>query len=232
MHLCDHKNTKDFINNMNENNIKQCDDPRHWQKWKHVAKEARCQKQKCDLKEKELDLLSKLLNRLSEQIDTKAGETSSKLGAKPASHVETNKSRSKGEANLYTHFIVNYFFKKIINHSLNLLEGNLLFSLVPTIEFIISLNDIDIKESLLDKKIQELFYQAKNQSEEMIVKSINENNENDYTSYHLYNLMISNQMSIVNQLEEIITFYQHLDKEEQSKTPLIGMIKLSNLDNN
>lgn len=41
MHLCDHKNTKDFINNMNENNIKQCDDPRHWQKWKHVAKEAR-----------------------------------------------------------------------------------------------------------------------------------------------------------------------------------------------
>ena len=197
--------------------------------------EARCQKQECDLKEKELDLLSKLLNRLSEQIDNKAGETSSKLGAKSASHGETNKSRSKGEANLYTYFIVNYFFKKIINHSLNLLEGNLLFSLVPTIEFIISLNDIDIKESLLDKKIQELFYQAKNQSEDMIVKSINENNENnenDYTPYHLYNLMISNQMSIVNQLEEIITFYQHLDKEEQSKTPLIGMIKLSNLDNN
>ena len=82
------------------------------------------------------------------------------------------------------------------------------------------------------QKIQELFYQAKNQSEDMIAKSINENNENDYTSYHLYNLMIYNQMSIVNQLEEIITFYQHLDKEEQSKTPLIGMIKLSNLDNN
>ena len=49
-----------------------------------VKMEARCQKQECDLKEKELDLLSKLLNRLSEQIDTKAVETSSKLGAKPA----------------------------------------------------------------------------------------------------------------------------------------------------
>lgn len=30
MHLCDHKNTKDFINNINENNTKQCDDPRHF----------------------------------------------------------------------------------------------------------------------------------------------------------------------------------------------------------
>jgi hypothetical protein len=65
--------------------------------------EARCQKQECDLKE---ILLSKLLNRLSEQLGTKAVETSNKLGVKPA------KSRSK--ANPYTHFIVNYFLRKLL----------------------------------------------------------------------------------------------------------------------
>ena len=65
----------------------------------------------------------------------------------------------------------------------------------------------------------------------MIARKINENDGNDYTSYNLYSLIISNQTQLPIIMKEIITFYHSLDKEEQSKMPLIGMIKLSNLDN-
>lgn len=172
-----------------------------------------CKKQEYELKEKELDLLSKLLNSLTEKLKN-----------------EKQSSPSHEENNPYANFIMNYVFRKI-NHPLDLLEGNFLFSLVPAIEFIIALSDINIKEPLLDQKIQELFYQIKNQSKEMIARYNNENNRNDYTSYNLYSLIISNQTQLPIIMKEIITFYHSLDKEEQSKTPLIGMVNLSNLDN-
>ena len=109
-------------------------------------------------------------------------------------------------------FIINYFFKKF-NNPLDLLEGDFLFSFIPAIEFIISLNNIDIKEPLIEQKIQDLFFQIKSKSEEMFVRSINENSGSDYTKYTSYNIMLSNQIYIVKRLEEIIAYYHSLGKK-------------------
>ena len=64
----------------------------------------------------------------------------------------------------------------------------------------------------------------------MFVRSINENSGSDYTKYTSYNIMLSNQIYIVKRLEEIIAYYHSLGKKEQSKTPLIKMIKLDELE--
>ena len=93
----------------------------------------------------------------------------------------------------------------------------------------ILLNNIDIQDdndSLLDQKIQELFNQIKNKlKDEMIKSGLDENKECDY------NLIVFNQLLIVKQLERIIAFYKSLNKQEQSNTPLIKIIKLSMLQN-
>ncbi len=90
------------------------------------------------------------------------------------------------------------------------------------------MNDIDIqddKEPLLDQKIQELFNQIKNKlKDEMIKSGLDENRECDY------NLIVFNQLLIVKQLERMIAFYQSLNIQEQSNTPLIKIIKLSMLE--
>lgn len=175
--------------------------------------QSRCKKQEYDLKEKGLELLSKLLDSLTEQLEKD----------------EQSNNEKSYQNNPYANFIMNYFFKKF-NNPLDLLEGDFLFSFIPAIEFIISLNDIDTKETLIEQKIQELFYQIKNKSEEMFIRSINENNGSDYTKYTSYNIMISNQIYIVKRLEEIIACYHSLGKKEQSKIPLIKMINLDKLE--
>lgn len=175
--------------------------------------QSRCKKQEYDLKEKGLELLNKLLNSLPEQLEK-----------------DEQSSNAKSYQNHpYANFIINYFFKKF-NNPLDLLEGDFLFSFIPAIEFIISLNDIDTKEPLIEQKIQDLFFQIKRKSEEMFVRSINENSESDYTKYTSYNIMLSNQIYIVKRLEEIIAYYHSLGKKEQSKIPLIKMINLDKLE--
>lgn len=175
--------------------------------------QSRCKKQEYDLKEKGLELLSKLLDSLTEQLEKD----------------EQSNNEKSYQNHPYANFIMNYFFKKF-NNPLDLLEGDFLFSFIPAIEFIISLNDFDKKEPLIEQKIQELFYQIKNKSEEMFIRSINENNGSDYTKYTSYNIMISNQIYIVKRLEEIIACYHSLGKKEQSKIPLIKMINLDKLE--
>lgn len=132
----------------------------------------------------------------------------------------------ESENNPYAAFICNYYFK-IIKNPLDLLEENFIFAFIEAIEFVISLNNIDIQDdndSLLNQKIQELFNQIKNKlKDEMIKSGLDENKECDY------NLIVFNQLLIVKQLERMIGFYQSLCEEEQSKTPLINMIKLSML---
>lgn len=166
-------------------------------------------KQEYELKEKGLELLSKLLNSLPEQLE------------------KDEQSRHSYTNHPYATFIMNYFFK-IIKNPLDLLEENFIFAFVTAIEFIISLNDINIQndnDSLLDQKIQELFNQIKNKcKEEMIKSGLDENKECEY------NLIVFNQLLIVKKLEEIIAFYHSLSKEEQSKIPLIKMINLDELE--
>ena len=57
----------------------------------------------------------------------------------------------------YANFIINYFFKKF-NNPLDLLEGDFLFSFIPAIEFIISLNNIDIKRTFNRTKNPRLIF--------------------------------------------------------------------------
>lgn len=164
---------------------------------------ANYKKKEYDLKEKGLVLFNKLLDRLSEKQDNKEIEN-----------------------NPYASFICNYYFK-IIKNPLDLLEEDFIFAFIAAIEFIILLNNIDIQDdndALLDQKIQELFNQLKNKlKDEMIKSGLDENKECDY------NLIVFNQLLIVKQLERMIAFYQSLSTQEQSKTPLIKMIKLSML---
>lgn len=169
-------------------------------------------KQEYELKEKGLELLGKLLNSLPEQLE------------------KDEQSRHSYTNHPYATFIMNYFFK-IIKNPLDLLEENFIFAFVTAIEFIISLNDINIQndqndnDSLLDQKIQELFNQIKNKcKEEMIRSGLDENKECDY------NLIVFNQLLIVKQLERMIEFYQSLNPSEQSKIPLIKMINLDELE--
>ena len=168
--------------------------------------EANYKKQEYDLKAKGLDLLSEFLNSLPEQ---------------------------EQQNNPYFAFIINCFFNKIKN-PLDLLEENFIFALITAIKFVISLNDIDIQnnqddqydnDSLLNQKIQELFNQIKNKlKEDMIRSGLDENKECNC------NLIAFNQLLIVKQLERMIDFYQSLNPSEQSKTPLIKMIKLDELE--
>ena len=137
------------------------------------------------------------------------------------------------ENNPYAVFICNYYFK-IIKNPLDLLEEDFIFAFVTAIEFIILLNDINIQNDLddqndndllLNQKIQELFNQIKNKlKEDMIRSGLDENKESDY------NLIVFNQLLIVKQLERMIDFYQSLNLSEQSKTSLIKMIKLDELE--
>lgn len=169
---------------------------------------ANYKKQEYDLKEKGLVLLNKLLDNLIENNDNL-------------------------ENNPYAAFICDYYFK-IIKNPLDLLEENFIFALITAIKFVISLNDIDIQnnqddqynnDTLLNQKIQELFNQIKNKlKEDMIRSGLDENKESDY------NLIVFNQLLIVKQLERMIDFYQSLNPSEQSKTPLIKMIKLDELE--
>lgn len=132
----------------------------------------------------------------------------------------------ENENNPYADFICNYYFK-IIKNPLDLLEENFIFAFIAAIEFVISLNDIDIQDDndpLLDQKIQELFNQVKNKlKDEMIRSGLDEHKECDS------NLIVFNQLLIVKQLERMIGFYQSLETQEQSKTHLIKTIKLSML---
>ena len=164
---------------------------------------ANYKKQEYDLKEKGLILFNKLLDRLSEKQDN-----------------------PEIENNPYASFICNYYFK-IIKNPLDLLEEDFIFAFIAAIEFVILLNNIDThddNDSLLDQKIQELFNQIKNKlKDEMIKSGLDENKECDY------NLIVFNQLLIVKQLERMIAFYQSLNTQEQSNTPLINMIKLSML---
>ena len=164
---------------------------------------ANYKKQEYDLKEKGLILLNKLLDNLIE-----------------------NNDNLESKNNPYAAFICNYYFK-IIKNPLDLLEEDFIFAFITAIKFIISLNDINIQDdndSLLNQKIQELFNQLKNKlKDEMIKSGLDENRECDY------NLIVFNQLLIVKQLERMIVFYQSLNIQEQSNTPLIKIIKLSML---
>lgn len=166
--------------------------------------QANYKKKEYDLKAKGLVLFNNLLDSLTEKNDN-----------------------LESENNPYAVFICNYYLK-IIKNPLDLLEENFIFAFIEAIEFVISLNDIDIQDDndpLLDQKIQELFNQIKNKlKDEMIKSGLDENRECDY------NLIVFNQLLIVKQLERMIAFYQSLNIQEQSNTPLIKIIKLSMLE--
>lgn len=174
--------------------------------------QANYKKREYDLKEKGLVLFNNLFDSLTEQDDNLDNLKKERL--------------VKNTNNPYATFICNYYFK-IIKNPLDLLEENFIFAFIAAIELVILLNDIDIQDDndpLLEQKIQDLFNKIKNKlKDEMIRSGLDENKEYDY------NLIVFNQLLIVKQLERMIAFYQSLSTQEQSKTPLINMIKLSML---
>ena len=119
---------------------------------------ANYKKKEYDLKEKGLVLFNQLLDRVSEQDDNLDNLKKERL--------------VKNTNNPYASFICNYYFK-IIKNPLDLLKDDFLFAFIAAIEFVISLNDINIKDKndLLNQKIQELFNQIKNKLKDEMIRS-------------------------------------------------------------
>ena len=128
-------------------------------------------------------------------------------------------------------------------------KKDFLLSLLSTVDFITSLNNIDV-DSLsalsLNQKIQEQFCKSKNRPKEIIVKRdivknvIDEFKKNNITEskgsfvheYEIWHeqIIYLNQLYMLILLEEIINFYhKRLLKEQKSKIPLIAMINLDEL---
>ena len=128
-------------------------------------------------------------------------------------------------------------------------KKDFLLSLLSTVDFITSLNNIDVyslSALSLNQKIQEQFCKSKNKPKEIIVKKdivkniVDEFEKNNITEsegsfvheYNIYNeqIIYLNQLYMLILLEEVINFYhKRLLKEQKSKIPLIAMINLDEL---
>lgn len=125
-------------------------------------------------------------------------------------------------------------------------KKDFLLSLLSTVDFITSLNNIDVDDLSLNQKIQEQFCKSKNRPKEIIVKRdivknvIDEFKKNNITEskgsfvheYEIWHeqIIYLNQLYMLILLEEIINFYhKRLLKEQKSKIPLIAMINLDEL---
>lgn len=154
----------------------------------------------------------------------------------------------KNSQNPYLDFIYKFLDKdnmKIIYD----FKKDFLLSLLSTVDFITSLNNIDVSnlsDSSINQKIQEQFYKSKKRPKEIIVKKDRIRNIDDEFeknnimesegsfvheySIHYEKIVYLNQLYMLNLLEKIINFYhKRLFKEDQSKIPLIAMINLDEL---
>lgn len=148
--------------------------------------------------------------------------------------------------NLYLDFIYKFLDE---NNTIFNFKKDFLLSLLSTVDFITSLNNIDVSDLSdlsLNQKIQEQFCKSKNRPKEIIVKKdivkniVDEFEKNNITEsegcfvheYDIYHeqIIYLNQLYTLNLLEEVINFYhKRLLKEQKSKIPLIAMIDLDEL---
>lgn len=128
-------------------------------------------------------------------------------------------------------------------------KKDFLLSLLSAVDFITSLNNLDVNSLSalsLNQKIQEQFCKSKNRPKEIIVKKdivkniVDEFEKNNITEsegsfvheYNIYNeqIIYLNQLYMLILLEEVINFYhKRLLKEQKSKITLIAMIDLDEL---
>jgi hypothetical protein len=152
----------------------------------------------------------------------------------------------KNSQNPYLDFIYKFLDE---NNTIFNFKKDCLLSLLSTVDFITSLNNIDvsnISDSSINQKIQEQFYKSKKRPKEIIVKK--DKIRNIYDEFEKNNIMESegsfvheysihyekfiylNQLYMLILLKEIINFYhKRLLKEQKSKIPLIPMINLDEL---
>lgn len=148
--------------------------------------------------------------------------------------------------NPYLDFIYKFLDE---NNTIFNFKKDFLLSLLSTVDFITSLNNIDVgdlSDLSLNQKIQEQFCKSKNRPKEIIVKKdivkniVDEFKKNNITEsegsfvheYNIYNeqIIYLNQLYMIILLEEVINFYhKRLLKEQKSKIPLIAMIDLDEL---
>ena len=145
--------------------------------------------------------------------------------------------------NSYLDFIYKFLDE---NDTIFNFKKDFLLSLLSTVDFITSLNNIDVDDLSLNQKIQEQFCKSKNRPKEIIVKRdivknvIDEFKKNNITEskgsfvheYEIWHeqIIYLNQLYMLILLEEIINFYhKRLLKEQKSKIPLIAMINLDEL---
>lgn len=148
--------------------------------------------------------------------------------------------------NPYLDFIYKFLDE---NNTIFNFKKDFLLSLLSAVDFITSLNNLDVNSLSalsLNQKIQEQFCKSKNKPKEIIVKKdivkniVDEFEKNNITEsegsfvheYNIYNeqIIYLNQLYMLILLEEVINFYhKRLLKEQKSKIPLIAMINLDEL---
>ena len=147
------------------------------------------------------------------------------------------------DQNPYLDFIYKFLDE---NNTIFNFQKDSLLSLLSAVDFITSLNNIDVDDLSLNQKIQEQFCKSKERPKEIVVKKYivtdivdkfknNNITESEGIFVHKYEIwheqiIYLNQLYMLTLLKEMINFYhKKLLKEQKSKMQLIAMINLDEL---